>query len=394
MSRFEDMIHGLQQDTEVPEYVWQRYMEALSTLPDKENRGYGAHAGRSRRWMLPVAAAAALTVGVVSVSASAYLHWSRSLEEKLQITTEQEQVLEEQKLAAPIGQSVTQGDVTVTAQQSIVDNYVAYLSFKVEGYEVEEGVQPDFASVDIQIEGEGDYTLGRSYGFYNGMVVGSDGGPVHASDGTPWGEDEAVNYMMEDGSLEYLIRMVSAREGAFLDKQVHVELKDLGIYKQKAGDITTEAEGTWSFDWTLTGSDEMKEYELNAPLGDSGATLVQAELSPVSISLQYDLPRREETEQAVDQDGNAFIHTTYAEPPYFYGVQLKDGTILGHLSNGGAEGYEDDQSDLYHVRTSFTRVITVDEVESLLFVKSSPAGEQPLTEENLYVVPLEAGSNS
>lgn len=391
MNRFDEMIQGLQQDMEVPESVWQKYTETLSELPD---RGNGASRARSRKWVLPAAAAAVLTVGVVSASASAYLRWSRSLEEQLQITTEQEQMLEEQKLAVPIGQSVTQGDVTVTAQQSIVDNYFAYISFKVEGYEVEEGVQPEFAGVDIYVEGEDDYTCGRTYEFYNGLTSGPDGRAVHAADGTPLGEDEETDYMMDDGSLEYLLRMTSTERGVFLDKQIHVELKDLGVFRQKSEDVTVEAEGTWSFDWTLTGSDEMETYDLNAPLGDSGATVVKAELSPISIALQYEFPRQEETEMGVDQDGSEFVHRTYAEPPYFSGVRLKDGTLLTSLGNGGSAGYANERSDTYEVKAGFARVINVDEVDGLLFVKSWPEGEQPLTEENLYIVPVEAGSEA
>ena len=35
MSKFDDMITGLQQDIEVPERVWAKYTDTLSNLPDR-----------------------------------------------------------------------------------------------------------------------------------------------------------------------------------------------------------------------------------------------------------------------------------------------------------------------------------------------------------------------
>lgn len=36
MGRFDNMIHGLQEDMEVPEKVWEKYTYTLSQLPDKK----------------------------------------------------------------------------------------------------------------------------------------------------------------------------------------------------------------------------------------------------------------------------------------------------------------------------------------------------------------------
>ena len=49
--------------------------------------------------------------------------------------------------------SVTDAGITVSAQQSITDNYYTYLSFKVEGYHLEDGKQPDFENVFVTVDG-------------------------------------------------------------------------------------------------------------------------------------------------------------------------------------------------------------------------------------------------
>lgn len=398
MSKFDDMITGLQQDIEVPERVWAKYTDTLSNLPDRredicsnfpdkeEKRPYLSFS-QKRIW--PVATAATLALCTISVSAAAYLHWSKGLQESLQVTAEQQKTLEENQMSSYVGQSVTQGDVTVTAQQCIVDNYFAHLSFKVEGYEVEDGQQPGFSDAIITVGDEEDYTGGWTASFYDGLIPGMDGRAIHADDGTPLTEDEVISYTMEDGSLEFHVEMMSDLKGAFLNKPIHVELKDLGIYGGKAEDVVVGAKGDWSFDWVLAGSDQMKQVELDAPLGDSGATVVQAELSPISVSVTYNFPRQEETEIAVDENGQESVHTTFKEAPSFTGVQLKDGTIYTRISGGGVTGYESDDSEQYRDISALRRVIDVDQVESLLFVKSYPEGEQMLGEDNLYFVPVE-----
>jgi hypothetical protein len=387
MSKFDDMIRGLQKDIEVPEKVWAKYTDTLSQLPDKPVQE--VHKIPKKR-MWPVAAAVALMVGTISVSAAVYIQWSKGLDEGLQTTQEQRQTLEENQMASFVNQSVTQGDVTVTAYQSIVDNHFAYLSFKVEGYKAEGGDEPGFSGIDVVVgDGSNDYTGGWSGSFYDGLVIGNDGRAYHA-DGTPFADKE-VSYAMEDGSLEYQIVMTSDQEGYFVDKPIHVEFKDLGLAGEKAGPVEVKAPGDWAFDWTLTGSEEVQTYELNAPLGDSGATVQQAELSPISISLKYDFPRQEIEETAIDDNGEETTHMTYEEPPVFTGVQLKDGTIYTCLAGGGVTGYKGEDSNVYEYIANLNRVIDVNQVESLIFLKQAypdNQADQQFAQDNLYFVPI------
>lgn len=386
MGRFEEMIHGLQEEIEVPEQVWEKYTDTFSHLTDAGQK-YSHRGIRKNVWI--AAAAAVLAVGAVSVGAAEYMKWSRSLGEGLQINSEQREALVDNQMASYIGQSVTQGDVTVTVQDCIVDNYCAFISLKVEGYQLEDGKTPGFAYCDAEVDEGGDdnYSGGYSAGFYDGLIWGENDKPVHA-DGTPLADDEWGSYVMEDGSLEFQFAMNRDKKDYFVGRPIHVELRDLGFYKEKAGDIEVEAEGTWSFDWTLPGNDMGKTYVLNAPLGDSGAAIQQVELSPLSANLLYEFPKQEETEIGIDADGKEFVHTTYVEPPYFAGVRMKDGTIY-RLSGGGTMGYTEDDPDIYRHMTTFDRVIDVEQVESILFIKSYPEGEEALTEENYYIVPLE-----
>lgn len=58
MSKFDDMIYGLQQDTEVPDKVWAKFTDSLSRLPDKPEK----QNVRKNRWMKYAASAAAVLI--------------------------------------------------------------------------------------------------------------------------------------------------------------------------------------------------------------------------------------------------------------------------------------------------------------------------------------------
>ena len=103
---------------------------------------------------------------------------AKGLKEELQITQEQQENLQENGMAAFADASVTDAGITVSAQQSITDNYYTYLSFKVEGYHLEDGKQPDFENVYVTVDGKQDFNSGSS--FYNGIIAGNDGMGVYA----------------------------------------------------------------------------------------------------------------------------------------------------------------------------------------------------------------------
>ena len=202
MGRFDDMINGLQQEVEIPERVLKKYTDTLAKLPEQK-AGDSIHVFSKRR-MWPVAAAMALVISTVSISAAAHIQWSKGLEQKFHVTPKQRLELEEIKMASFLGQSVTQGDVTVTVQQSIVDNYYAHLSFKVQGYKLEDGMEPGFGDISIDVGNGSEADGGWSASFYDRTVREANGAMLRP-DGTPLGEGSRGYYIMEDGSMEFQV---------------------------------------------------------------------------------------------------------------------------------------------------------------------------------------------
>ena len=153
-----DTIYTLQQNIEIPDIVTEKANMAFEQIRKDAGSSdkivtYQKPVKKSRKKYMVAALIATMTVGAVSAYA-AYTNWSHGMKEELRISEEQQKNLEANGMAAFSDASVTDAGVTVTAQQSITDNYYTYLSFKVEGYSVEKGVQPDFETISVTVDGQ------------------------------------------------------------------------------------------------------------------------------------------------------------------------------------------------------------------------------------------------
>ena len=386
-----DTIYTLQQNIEIPDIVTEKANMAFEQIRKDAGSSsdkivtYQKSVKKSRKKYVIAALIATMTVGAVSAYA-AYTNWSHGMKEELRISEEQQKNLEANGMAAFSDASVTDAGVTVTAQQSITDNYYTYLSFKVEGYSVEKGVQPDFETISVTADGQDVSWGGR---FYDGMISGNDGMFVNA-DGSE-AETEAdgsmiENYMMDDGSLEYHMILKSHEKGFFTGKQLHVELENLGTVAK--AQYFPDIEGNWILDMTLGGADTARYIETCEKLGDTETIVTGVELSPVSMRVTYDFPKTEpRMEEFEDENGEIQTIAWPAQPPFAFGIRLKDGTVMKYISAGSeSTGYTSEEGQEYVVSFPLDRVIDPDQVEAVLFREYNEESDEHLT----YEVPLKA----
>lgn len=386
-----DTIYTLQQNIEIPDIVTEKANMAFEQIRKDAGSSsdkivtYQKPVKKSRKKYVAAALIATMTVGAVSAYA-AYTNWSHGMKEELRISEEQQKNLEANGMAAFSDASVTDAGVTVTAQQSITDNYYTYLSFKVEGYSVEKGVQPDFETISVTADGQNVSWGGR---FYDGMIPGDDGMVVNA-DGSAL-ETEAdgsmiENYVMDDGSLEYHMILKSHEKGFFTGKQLHVELENLGTVAK--AQYFPDIEGSWKLDMTLGGADTAKYIETNEKLGDTETIVTGVELSPISMRITYDFPKTEpRMEEFEDENGEIQTIAWPAQPPFAFGIRLKDGTVMKYISAGSeSTGYTSEEGQEYVVSSPLDRVIDPDQVEAVLFREYDEENGKQLT----YEVPLKA----
>ncbi len=395
----QDKIEILKKEIEIPDIVQLKANDAFDRIRQEEKANAGKREAALRkknrnrkpkvriRRMIILAAAVILALGTVGFAY--YVKWSRGLEKSLHTTEEVKIQAEKISLADFPEQSVTVNDVTVTAKQSIVDQHFAYLAFEVKGYDLREGAEPGFDGVLVTVDGE---VANMSASFYDGILVGEDGSLVY-EDGTPLQSDEAGNlitrYTAKDGTMEYHISLVTAdEEDSFLNKPIHVELADLGTYPGKAMPVVTDVKGSWVFDWILQGSDKLFITDLNETLEGTNVSVIGAEISPISIKAVYNAPRIPVTETGINETtGETFSHETYVEPPALVGVKLKDGSFYPYLRMGpGVSGYEDENSDKYIEMFAIDRILDINQVEALLFLKGDSGNEERTTNEDKYYI--------
>ena len=77
------------------------------------------------------------------------------------------------------------------------------------------------------------------------------------------------------------------------------------------------------------------------------------------------------------------------EAPPVTGVRLKDGTLDGYITGGGSMGYLGESTEVYTCSFQLDRILYVDQVDALLFRKAWPETSRAMTEEDVYIVPVE-----
>lgn len=401
-----EMMEIMRQDIVVPDIVQQRAKEAFRKIEKENSKVVRLHTNR-RKWKTMWIAVAAVVLALgTTVCAAAYLRWSKGLQAEFQMTPKEKQLLEDKNYMSPIlddaeetAQSgsavkgVTDGGVTVTPLEMIVDDRFAWLSFRVEGYELEEGKEPWFDVASLEIDNDAEANISYFSSFFDGLYY--DGRDFFYEDGTS-AKDADGNLMMkyvdENGYMEYIIQINGTHyDKGMVGSSLHVTFQDLGtIYK---AEFSPDLEAKWEFDIELKGSDEVRKVSLSESLGDSGATVTYAEISPISLYVQYDFPLKTEAVEAVGENGESIATTDFVEAPALNGVRLKDGTFLPFIIDGGTQGYLDGEQTVYTASFATSRVLDTSQVDALLFLKGSPEtrynGEDEWIEENMYIVPIE-----
>ena len=266
---------------------------------------------------------------------------------------------------------------------TILDKNDLKIGFYVEGYELENNVEPQLDSISIWLDGQVVYNY--EWGFYNGIDWDENDNPIMA-DGSPVQEDAEggiiPNYRTADGKMEIDLNVSPMNEKGehFSDlagRNITIQMDNFG-----------EHTGTWTLEWTLEGTTTTVDKTLQEALGNSGATVISANINPISITVSYDFKPQKIYETGIDENGNTVEIEDYAEPPKLIGVKLIDGTEYIGFSGGSTYGYDDIESGVYTAKVSLSRIMNPQEVESLLFLREDAevTGEQEITLEQCYVV--------
>ena len=343
-------------------------------MADRKKRNTGRKTGRI---LAAAAAAAVLLIG--TALAVGGLGRDRGLMRMLHLTEETIRQAEEAGILESPAASDTHEGITVEAAQCAVDGDSLMAAFRIEGLELGTGEAPSVDHCRVFIGGTEIGSLGWS--FDRGMSW--DGSRFVYDDGTPadlGASGEPIpRYVRPNGSVELDLSVApdGTRElGELPGQEIEVRFYDV-----------CGTEGPWVLRWTLSGSAERLTYAPAAVLGDTGATLTEVVLSPISLKLVYAFPMQTFEEIGLNEYGEQIPVRTLKEPPLPGGVVLRDGTELRDITGGGILGYTGNETEVFTVEMNLSRIIDPAEVTALLLHEVG-YGDVPASEMTWYTVQL------
>lgn len=368
-----------------PRYINEAEFDSI----EEEGRAASVQKRRiPKLWLI----AALIGTMLLLMGAAAFTRWSTSMQTRYNPSEVIKQQAEDSGLSVLLEDGdgtgnpnevlcVTDQGITITAVQTIVDEYSAELTFRVEGFELPEGSVPAAWPL-VTIDGKDDFYWGQTGSFFDGITRDEKGNLVYL-DGNPVQTDASgcfiSRYSANDGSMEYTHHIgFQETDGRYFGKEIVVTFPYIGLQStQNAGQDERTVEGNWTLRWTLTGTENKITIAPNAQIGDSGVVLLDAEIGQRSIRTRYHVADLwEGWDELVDL------------PQEVCGVRMNDGSV--HLCLAATSGFEDQDSMIYFAESNFyDSILDISQVEALLFHKGwekDSAGERTI--ETFYEIPI------
>lgn len=368
--------------------------DAMTERLIRQTTDTGRKQQHSSRRIFFVALAAALVLATLT-GAAVFTRWSTTAQNRYNPSEDIKEQAEKSGLSVMLEEtkgaenpdevlSVTDQGITITAVQSIVDNYRAEITFRIEGFELPEDEWPHVWPT-VTIDGDLHFYGSQSGSFFDGTTM-KEGKRVYVSTGEPvileqTGEYQSVvlDPVADDGSLEYT-HSISFQEtdGRYLGKEIAFSFDCIGFQShQKAGMPVPQVEGNWELKWILTGSSDSITITPNAKIGDSNVILLDAEIGQKTIRARYQ----------VDEYWEGW-NELVTLPQAVYGVRMKDGSE--HICGAGTAGFEDQENMIYFTEFDiFDAILDISQVESLMFHKGwEPDSEGKPTIQTFYYIPI------
>lgn len=371
--------------------------EAQAAMAEKlaaHGKEQAMHHHTSGKILLTAAVLAALLATLTG--AAVFTRWSKTAQARYNPSQDVKEQAEKSGLSVMLEESkgseepnevlsVTDQGITITAVQSIVDNYRAEITFRIEGFELPKDEEP-FVWPMVTVDGNRDFYGSQTGGFYDGTTRNDKGEWVYASDGSPVKFDDTkpfspaiLDYVADDGSLEYTHYIdFHETDGRYMGKEIVFTFSSIDFQPHtKTGEFVPQVKGNWELKWTLTGTSDSITVTPNAKIGDSDVILLDAEIGQKTIRARYQ----------VDDYWEGWDELVEL-PQAVQGVRMKDGSE--HRCGAGSSGFEDEENMIYFTQSDiYDAILDVSQVESLLFHKGwEKDAEGKPTIETYYEIPI------
>ena len=368
----------------------------------------------TKRKLVMIALAAALAL-ITLTGAAVFTRWSKSAQNQYRPSQEIREQAEKSGLSVMLEEtkslenpteelSVTDQGITVTAVQSIVDKYSTMVVLRIDGFDLPDGEKPSLSISSAEITDV--HTIIPPGRFYDGITTDETGRPVYAdgsrviydADGTA-----VPRYAAQDGSLEYYTIFSFSNGENPVGKDISVHITEIGTETNPS-----LVRGDWELSWTLSGTPDVRHCPLDTVIGNTDVTLLETEISPISIFAAYKMDNADGHIHHNDPSSDAGRRDAHKTIEFLMtGIRMKDGTthhfgpatgVNSMYSDAGVKmdfpEYADEIIGEKAVLITKSRligtIIDPSEVDALIFQKSLPVRKDTseMVEEDFFILPL------
>lgn len=344
-----DIKRIMKQDMEVPKIVTHQVQQAFQQInqnyqQDKvEEKVISYRRKASFKMRVVLVAAAVMLFGTVTATGAALLKWNPMVAEKFEADEMQQDLLTAKGMAEEQSISTENNGVTIEVEQTLADDRYMYALFKI--------TAPEEMKLDQDT-------------FFDEFNLTSNGQEVPAdhSSGVVENEDGMDN-------VTYWEVWIQQTEADHL-KGSDITANFVNMSLLKADKIGTEAlvDGVWDLTWQVPDTDVRENFAVNHEFSQYGVTVKNISITPLSMEITYDWPRNVISEQAITDDGSMTEIQYFEEPLAARSFRLKDGTTVD-IPRGSMQssGYADEAGTEYADSIAFSKVVNIDQIESVLF---------------------------
>lgn len=309
-----------------------RVCEALHSLPE-ERRNYRV----SKKRYLPIIALAVLLIS--SVTAFAAMKWNDRAADNFGNNKKLQEKLTEEGYSSQNIQSVTDNGITITLEQTIQDENIIYMLFKVTSDD-KKLTENNVMSYEMKASNGQDFYTSTSAGFVDELT------------------QPDIN-----NSREYEIWMQKNTAYDFKGAILNCNFNALQQSDGKAGSIKDLVNGQWNFSVDLSVNDSAT-IDLNKTLSVDGCDIVihKIKLSPLSYTIYFDGDDVKELQKANNINIDE-LDITY--PLIISGLEYKDATVIREDAGLMSEGIND-KSGEYVITGRFSKVIDMTQIQTII----------------------------
>ncbi|MBQ2801501.1 MAG: DUF4179 domain-containing protein [Lachnospiraceae bacterium] len=357
----------LEREVEVPESIRKRVKYILddirlSEFGNNEKETNFQKRGKQKRFYgKSVAAAACLLLASSITVTAAVAKWTPDFMQRFQISENLQEKMEEEGINYTSLETIEQNGMSISLEQCLTDNEYFYCLFKVvlpegvtdgqfeyldvEGYKREDCIESSGTHCYRVTEEDGEKNI-----FY--YVLSGKHSTLETTDG-----GEGI------GETSKVVSKSCVTEEDYKTGHMTFCFENFGVY-DKENQFQPSVTGIWEFQWAEKKVEDKnkKEYAINRKVGKgyyarNNAILNQVNVSPITISLVYEIPDCPEDK----------LQLVYY-PAEATEVELKDGTRVDLIQiDSGFEDYYDEENKKFRYVYGLNPVTDPQEITAIYF---------------------------